>query len=253
MGSAASGEPEVTSAVAQAAGFLRLPWSERRKAAPPSLEHPLGARIIFGRDEPSTFSSLSHSSQPYPFIVGPDDVHKFFKAESPMDMLELIGFERDWVQSRVDAGSVFRMLLFSSESFADGGGFISPTWDHLLAITERENKNAGKKLKRHLDTLKSLSYADLCAKIGFDVEVASEEQINYKDVCSFDAYGDKRCPDDLAHARAFLRRTLMATPLFKGDGFTYNERGERGVAEFLVKRCSVSSLPGHEWVDLHFV
>ena len=72
----------------------------------------------------------------------------------------------------------------------------------------------------------------------------------YRRVTSFAKYAEEACPDDLAHARAFLRATLKCTPLFSGDGYATNEKGERGVREFLARRSKISELPGAQWVVL---
>ena len=47
------------------------------------------------------------------------------------------------------------------------------------------------------------------------------------------------------------RATLKCTPLYSGDGYATNERGERGVKEYLVKRAAVAELSEAQWVVLH--
>ena len=101
-------------------------------------------------------------------------------------------------------------------------------------------------LRPHLLALKGCSFDELVRR-GNAVDTLGCEE--YARVNSFDAYA--RSGDDSArHARDFLRHTLKCTPLFAGDGYTRTEEGERGAREFLVTRCAVSELPGHQWVPL---
>ena len=160
----------------------------------------IGGRVCFAmKGNEAGFEYLSNPTQPFPFIVGPDDLTAFCTKPTHMDMMEAIGFERNWVASKIEKGNEFRLVLFPSDGIEHG--LISPTWDNILAITQRESPKAGAKLARNLDELRSTPYSDLCEKIGFNVDSIPPE-IEAK-VSSFDMYGDE-APDDLAHARAFL-------------------------------------------------
>lgn len=214
---------------------------------PDGVTENIGGRVIFGTGE-SAYEFLSSASQPYPFIIGPDDLLKFCKLPTHMDMMESIGFERDWVREKLEQGNEFRLILFPVGEFEQGLSCISPTWDNLCKLVSTENVAAGEKLSKNLLELKSTQYSELCAKIGFDMDQIPPEV--YERVTSFDKYGEDTCPDDVAHARAFLRETFKCTPLFTGDGYATNEQGERGVREFLVKRTKVSDLAGAQWVIL---
>jgi len=209
----------------------------------------VGARIVFGTT-PDAFEYLSGATQPYPFIVGPEDVQSLLRLSSHAEIMDFIGFEVEWVRGKIAEGNEFRAILFDVESVVQGGGqgLISPTWDNLLELVHSESAAAAAKLRPHLPALKQTPYPDLLVQIGYDVEkeMAPEEKAK---VGTFEAYGEHG-DDSLGHARAFLRHTLKCTALFAGDGYTRTDGGERGTREYLVKRLPVSALPGAQIVEL---
>lgn len=213
---------------------------------PGGVSDSIGGRVIFGTEE-DDFAFLSSETQPFPFIVGPQDLVIFCTKPTHMHMMEAIGFEREWVESKVRKGNEFRLALFPADDFEDG--LISPTWDNLLSLVSRESPQAGEKLAQHLPALRSTPYKELCEQVGYDMSSIPLEV--YQRVTSIADYGNPSTPNDLGHARAFLRATFKCTPLFSGDGFAYSETGERGVQEFLVKRVPFRALPGAEWVVLN--
>ena len=76
----------------------------------------------------------------------------FIKLPSHIDMMQSIGFTRDWVGEKLRLGNEFRLVIFPADA---GKPLISPTWDNLCELTRRESAAAGEKLARHLPELKS--------------------------------------------------------------------------------------------------
>ena len=201
-------------------------------------------RILFGTSE-DAFTHLSGVGQPFPFVIGPESLAGFCDAASHMEMMFAIGFEEEWVRRKLESGNTFKLVLFPASAC---GGMVSPTWDALMNLIERESAECAEKLRPHLQTIRSTPYSELTEKIGYDVNDLSAEQVDK--VGTFEAYAAASTPGDLGHARAFLRHTLKCTPLFRGDGFAYSDDGTRGVREYLVKRLPVEALPGAQWVIL---
>ena len=107
---------------------------------PDGVSDGIGGRIIFCTTE-DDFTFLSGETQPYPFIVGPGDLTSFCSKSVHIEMMEAIGFERDWVASKVKQGNEFRLVLFPADDFEDG--MISPTWVNFLSLVTRECPQAG--------------------------------------------------------------------------------------------------------------
>ena len=60
----------------------------------------VGARIVFGTTD-ADFEYLSGPTQPYPFIVGPEDVQSLLRLSSHAEIMDFIGFEVEWVRRKI--------------------------------------------------------------------------------------------------------------------------------------------------------
>ena len=177
----------------------------------PSCEG-VGARVIFGqRGDESSFSHLSGPAQAWPFVAGADERLLRAGQRDQMELLELIGFDEQWVRKRIECGVEFRMVIFA---LADCGAFVRPTWRGILRFVEEQSPACGDKLRPHMDALQSGTFEEIVAR-GNEVEVLEPDE--HAKVCSFEAYA-AHGEDSLRHARAFLRMTVKCTALFAGDG-----------------------------------
>lgn len=148
-------------------------------AALPSCDG-VGARVCFGRrGDARSFSHLSWPSQPFPFVAGADHNLLITGFRSQMELLELIGFERDWVEKKLAGGTEFRLVLFALADCGigteDHGLVIDPTWDGLLAFVERESSACASKIKDHVETFKALSFEELVERAQEVENVSAEE------------------------------------------------------------------------------
>jgi hypothetical protein len=99
--------------VAALADALASPAEGGSESSLPSCKG-VGARVIFGRQgDEASFAHLSGSSQPWPFVAGADHELLLKGRRSHLELLNYIGFEADWVTSKIAGGTVFRMVLFA--------------------------------------------------------------------------------------------------------------------------------------------
>ena len=56
---------------------------------------------------------LSGSNQPWPFVAGADHELLLKGRRSHLELMDYIGFEADWVASKIAGGTAFRMVLFA--------------------------------------------------------------------------------------------------------------------------------------------
>ena len=189
------------------------------------------------------------------------------------------GFEREWVQGKIDTGIQFRLVIFALQdaaaAYADDGTVVkvytpvNPTWDGLLELVRdgglglAATPTIADFLEPHIETFKELSAAGADGWEKLQTIAARVSQIDdasvYAQLSSFDAFeaqllsGDASTAelfDNVHKARGFLRHTLKCTELFAGDGFTRTEKGTQGCQERLVRRCRIVDLPNHCWVPL---
>jgi hypothetical protein len=99
--------------VATLAGALSSATCPADEGTLPSCEG-VGARVVFGRQgDEASFEHLSGSNQPWPFVAGADHELLLKGRRSHLELLNYIGFEADWVASKIAGGTVFRMVLFA--------------------------------------------------------------------------------------------------------------------------------------------
>jgi len=236
----------------------------------------VGLRVVFGRKE-ADFAYLSGASQPYPFVAAATEALLRAGQRDTMELLEMIGFTREWVQDKIDGGTQFRLVIFALQdaatTYADDGTPaivyepITPTWDGLLELVRdgglgfTANPTIAEFLEPHIDTFKELSARGPEGWAELQTIAARVDKVDravYAQLSSFEAFealvkdGDASMEefDDIHKARGFLRHSLKCTSLFAGDGFTRTEAGEQGCEERLVRRCRIVDLPNHCWVPL---
>ena len=220
---------------------LRAP-ADPNRPVPPRVDD-TAARILYApRHAPSM--RIAPHSQPFPFVVGPEDVHRLCALHTPRQMLELVGFEWCWVLEKLSAGLKFRLILFSlTRAMA-----TLATWDNLWRLVEGESPRCAEKLAPHIPVLIETPYRELIERIGYDVDRLSCKR--RAEVSSFAAFADDAVPSDLGRARAFFRHTLKCTALYRGNGYTYDEDGRRGAREYVIPNTRAKDLPGATWTDL---
>ena len=227
--------------IAMLAGALRAP--DRPDRPVPLGIGDAGARFLYGpRDAPSP--RIAPDSQPFPFVVGPEEVCRLCTLRTHRQMLEFVGFEWSWVTEKLAAGHRFRLLLFSFRQ----AKATRATWDNLLGLVADRSPRCAEKLAPHMPDLKATPYLELIERIGYDVDHLSPER--QREVSSFAAFADDAVPADLGRARAFFRHALKCTALFRGDGYAYDEHGRRGAREYVMPNTRVEDLPGAARVDL---
>jgi hypothetical protein len=80
----------------------------------------VGARVIFSQPgDAGAFAYISAANQPWPFVAGADERLLTAGQRDKLELLEMIGFEQEWVQQQVAQGVQFRMVIFALE---DCGG-----------------------------------------------------------------------------------------------------------------------------------
>ena len=234
-------EMDEVNTIVKLANALRAPDCPNRPV--PAGDNDTATRLIFGpkREPPAR---IAPDSQPFPFVVGPEDVHRLCALRTHRQMLELVGFEWPWVLEKLSAGHKFRLILFSLRE----AEATRATWDNLLSLVAGRSPRCAEKLVPHMPLLKATPYRELIERIGYDVDRLSSER--RAEVSSFAAFADNTVPSDLGRARAFFRHTLRCTALYRGDGYTYDEHERRGAREYVMPNTRAQDLAGTTWVDL---
>jgi hypothetical protein len=187
---------------------------------------------------PPTLEYLCDADQLFPFIIGPDTV-EMLHGMNHRDLLLNIGYKEDWLNLKHSRGLVFYLVVFR-KSACDKELKMAPVlanWDEIFKLITQISRGCAEKLRPHWAEIDKVEYTK-------DIESIENAEL-YKVVSSFEEFAKASVVcDSPKMARQFLRHTLKCTALFKGDGFTYNEQGVKGLTEYLFKRVSLKQLNG---------
>jgi hypothetical protein len=160
-----------------------------------------------------------------------------------------IGYPADWVKNDLLPNGVqFELIVFPETAASQA------TWENFLKVVATAYPEFAADCTTHLADLKSWKWPWYAMKLLWAIE-AQKKQTPWKTpnekFMSPDNYA--KSPRDAAHFRAFLAHSCYANKLFHGDGFTYNDKGERGLAEYVMPDMEIDPIPGVARVDLTVV
>jgi hypothetical protein len=220
-----------------------------------SQQGPVYGRIQTGKDE-SWFSHIGAKWRKAVFVMdGPSILELWKRYQNGYDMVMTLGFTPDLIKQRITVEKkYFAFQLFvSSEELP-----VFPcTWDGIMSMIKITDPDIHVDLLVHLEALKTTPFEEI------EQLMHSEEE--YNGVTSF-AHLDRLNKDprwmsrerfrslpnkDLLASRLYLYCTERLLELFKGDGYTYDTEGNKGVPEFIVLNQECANLgESYQYVPL---
>ena len=200
---------------------------------PPMIGNNIAGRIIRGKVD-ADFEKLS--DDPNRKIVFLTDALGLAKmlGKSGYEMLITVGHHPDHIKKQVADGKSYKIVVFPATSSSDA------TWDGLIKVTGEVYPDLVSDLRNHAPVFRSSAYTLFESTAGYKFHDV-DDPTNPK-FMSYDAYmASSRSPWEL---RAFMYHVLHIKELFRGDGYTYDEKGKRGVREYLIANKNISDIPG---------
>lgn len=200
---------------------------------PPMVGNAIAGRIIRGKVE-ADFEKLSDDpNRKIVFLTDAAGLAKML-GKSGYEMLITVGHHPDHIKKQLADGKSYRIVVFPASSAYDA------TWSGLATVVKEVYPDLAQDLTNHMTLLKSSQYDVFETSAGYKFHDV-DDPTNSK-FMSYDAYlASSRSPWEL---RAFMYHVLHIKELFRGDGYTYDEKGKRGVREFLMANKKVSEIPG---------
>lgn len=199
-------------------------------------------RIIRGK-VPSDFLTLT--DDPTRLIVmtmGPDGLAQI-DGKSGYESLEIIGYEPNYIVTKVNEGNLFKLV-----TFPEGKDALLATWDNVLVMVQRVYPEVAYMVENNLSELKKTTFDTIEARAGFDfseVDKLGSSDYRYMTYDRFEKSGG-----DLIDTRAFLYFTLHLRELFSGDGYTYTSNGVRGLKEYFIQNMPIADISGAKVYDI---
>jgi len=146
---------------------------------------------------------------------------------SNVDRLLKIGYPKKYIKQKVLEGYKFKLVVFNGSETVKNA-----TWDNVVSMVEDiyGHNEISKKLRNNIDTLKEM-YSLYSAPYAYNLI--------------------KGVGGELWEVRKFLEKELNLNILFKGDGFTYNEKGVSGMREYISPNVKLSGLKEARLIDLN--
>ena len=164
---------------------------------------------------------------------------------SGWEILMRIGHGPDRVRERLAAEHVFKLAVFPSHVVTLG------TWDNMLDMVMVEYPRIAELVDAQREALKATPYAQIERMavepfyVSNRVGEASPLYMTEKRLLQTDG--------SLTAVRAFLYHIVHLYELYSGDGWTYDEEGNRGTKEFMVPNLQLSELGQYRLLDLKVV
>jgi len=160
-----------------------------------------------------------------------------------------IGYPDDWVRNDLlPSGTEFELIVFPETSASQA------TWDNFLKVVATAYPDVAEDCRKHVQDLKDWKWPWYAMKLLWPIEAQKKTtpwNTPNEKFMSLENY--LKSPRDTAHFRAFLAHSCYANKLFHGDGYTYDDKGNRGLAEFVMPDMKIADIAGVARVDLTVV
>ena len=164
-------------------------------------------------------------------------------------ILQIIGYPEDYMEQLFTNKTQFKLVVATK-----GDNIVSGTWDNLLKLVKDaygETSKVSKALEKNLESLKTIKFDDIMKQKDSvfsgkmtqqELEKRVEKRVEKRDgnLCN------------LWEIRMFLNDVLNLNKLYSGDGYTYNDKGERGVPEYFSKNMELTQLGEYSLMDLKY-
>lgn len=198
---------------------------------PPPMVSGLVGRIIRGKN-PEDFEKLSDDpNRKIVFLTDSLGLSKMF-GKSGYDMLIAVGHHSDHIKKQVQAGKSYKIVVFPAVESEEA------TWEGLSKVTIKSYPDLADDFCKFYPDLTNSKYDDFEKAAGY--KFADVDDYSNPRFMSYDKYiNSKRT---VVEFRAFLYHVLHIRELFSGDGYTYDEKGKRGLREFLILNKRISDI-----------
>ena len=219
----------------------------------------LAGRVIHGQPEEPGFGKLLSSDEwkRLSWVFGSDALHGFL-GRSPRGICLRLGFGERWLDEKLASGKLFKLCIFPSASVSA----TKATWTGVATLLETHYPEVWPKISVHLPTIIRMSeeghdspispiqkeacydmHAANLAGRKADGESASEHYMSLQRLMRIEK-------PSLVQVRQFLWDEIGLKGLYRGDGYTYDDKGVRGNLEYLARQAPLSSIPGAVVLDV---
>ena len=203
----------------------------------------LCGRVIRGT-KPADFLTLTDDpKRKLVLLMGPDGL-QLLLGKSGLEALQVIGYEPEYIRRKVLVEhNDFKLVVFK-----EGRDAVLATWDNVIMVVSRVYPEVTVMLKRNRDALKTQSFDQIERTAGYDFGEVDKNGVNDPRFITYERLQASR--GTLVVVRAFLYHTVHLKEQYSGDGYTYDDRGNRGLKEYIVVNKPIGDLGDHALIDI---
>lgn len=193
----------------------------------------LCGRILRGKT-PQDFEKLSDDPNRQIVYLTDSDGLKSLIGKSGYDQLVAIGHHPDYIAKCVGEGKTYKLTVFP-ESAA-----ICADWDGMFELVRQIYPTVYPYCKKYRHELKTWPFAKIERLAGYKFK----EHDDPSDPKFMSLENFEKSSKGLVHVRSFFYCAIHVRELYSGDGYTYDENGNRGVKEYLLPNVKITDIPG---------
>lgn len=176
------------------------------------------------------------------FVMGSDGLDGLMAlgCHNHFEMLEKIGFTREYICDRFHLGRKWDLVVISQKEMSE---VYWATWDGVFAMMKRYYPDIYEIAQGYREKLEQLTFLELKALAGYDIGLVKKDSEQYMNYENFKArFITTGVIPTVTDVRAFLWHELWLTELFAGDGYTRDDKGTKGLKEYLMLNKKLSDL-----------
>ncbi|MFX1450526.1 MAG: hypothetical protein ACFFCM_06775 [Promethearchaeota archaeon] len=213
--------------------------NRKRKSSPISG---IMGKITRGK-KPNDFETLTHDpKRRIVMIMGPDGLEHIL-GKSGFETLVEIGYTQDHIHHLVDQGFQFKLVIFLPSKSC-----LLATWENAAKLASEVYPKVKNKIYSKLDGLQRIPFEQIekdSSLIWGEIEKIGESNLNFITYRRF-----KQSKGTLIDVRAFFYYTLHFRELFSGDGYIYNQNGEKRSKEYICLNQKLKKFKDYRLVDM---
>lgn len=211
--------------------------------------------VIYGTTDDPQFGKTLHTSKwrRLCWVFGPDALPDFLGL-SAWEICIKLGFGEDWINDKLSQNYVFKMSIFPSTSVAA----VPATWNGLQQRLMDVYDSVWLKISDKFQKLQAMTIQEIQAQSSYDMKAAHDAG-RIQDGTTGESTSEYymsiqrlECIDNptLVQVRQFLWDEVNCNNLYAGDGYTRDDNGNKGYAEYLAKQMLFVDIDGSEILDL---
>ena len=192
------------------------------------------------------FETLTHDpTRKIVMIMGFDGLERIL-GKSGLDSLVEIGYTQDHIHHLIDQGFKFKLIIFNSIDSC-----LLATWSNAAKLASKVYPKVKKKIYNNLEELEKVPYDTIekeSSMIWYDINKIGTSDPNFMTYKRF-----KRSEGTIIDVRAFFYFTLHFRELFSGDGYTYNQKGQKTLKEYICVNQKLKNFVDYRLIDIEVI